>query len=83
MYKLFNHCQPETEFLQMNFQYNQNPRIQHANFFARQKYDTGKNYLLNRLAHLNNKIEKNWLDQSLDTFKIKCKRIFLQINLNQ
>ena len=83
MYKLFNHCQPETEFLQMNFQYNQNPRIQHANFFARQKYDTGKNHLLNRLAHLNNKIEKNWLDQSLDTFKIKCKRIFLQTNLNQ
>ena len=80
MFKLFNHCQPETEFLQMNFQLNQNPRIKYTNFFLRQNYDSGKNMLLNRLAHLNDKIEKSWLDQSLNTFKIKCKQLFLQSN---
>ena len=77
MYKLFNNCQPETEFVQMNFQYNQNQRTKHANFFQRQNYDSGKNILLNRLAHLNDKIEKSWLEQSLNTFKIKCKQLFL------
>ena len=77
MFKLFNNCQPENEFVQMNFQYNQNQRIKHSNFFIRQNYDSGKNILLNRLAHLNDKIEKSWLDQSLNTFKIKCKQLFL------
>ena len=79
-YKLFNHCQPETEFIQLNFQCNQNQRINHANFFTTQKYESGKNILLNRLAHINNKIEKSWLEHSLDTFKIKCKALFLTNN---
>ena len=77
MHKLFNHCQPETEFIQMNFQLNQNQRIKHANFLSRQHYDTGKNIMLNRFAHLNNKIETSWLQLSLDSFKIKCKALFL------
>ena len=78
MYKLFNHCQPETEFIQMNVQYNQNQRINHANFFLRQNYESGKNILLNRLSHLNDKIEKSWRDQSLNTFKVKCKKLLLK-----
>ena len=80
MHKLYNHCQPETKFIQMNFQLNQNQRIKHANFFSRQHYDTGKNILLNRLAHLNDKIEKSWLELNIDTFKVKCKQLFLQHN---
>ena len=78
MYKLFHTCQPEQEFLHLNFQLNQNPRIQTVNFFTRQNYETGKNILLNRLSHLNNKINVTWLDLSLNTFKIKCKTLFLQ-----
>ena len=80
MYKLFNHCQPETEFVQLNFQLNQNQRLNHANFFSRQQYESGNNILLNRLAHLNGKIEKSWLTQSIDTFKVKCKKLFLENN---
>ena len=80
MYNLFKHCQPENEFLQMNFQLNQNPRINHMNFFSRQRYDCGKNILLNRLAHLNNMVDKTWLVQSIDTYKVKCKQLFLQNN---
>ena len=78
MYELFNNCQPETEFVQLNFQLNQNQRMTHANFYKMQNYDSGKNILLNRLAHINDKIEKSWLDLSLDTFKVKCKKLFLQ-----
>ena len=83
MFKLFNHCQPETEFVQMNFQLNQNLRLNHANFFTRQNYESGKNILLNRLAHLNGKIEKSWLEKSLDSFKVRCKQLFLQTTPDQ
>ena len=82
MYKLFKNCLPETEFLQLNFQYNQNQRMKHANFFMRQNYESGKNILLNRLTILNDKVEKTWLDQSLDTFKVKCKNLFLSNQTN-
>ena len=78
MFKLFKQCQPETEFVQINFQLNQNQRLNHANFFKRQNYEARKNILLNRLAHLNGKIEKSWLELSLNSFKIKCKQMFLQ-----
>ena len=47
---------------------------------VRQNYESGKNILLNRFAHLNDKIEKSWLEQSMNTFKIKCKQLFLQTN---
>ena len=79
MYKLFHTCKPEQEFLNLNFQLNQNPRIQTVNFFARQNYEAGKNILLNRLSNLNNKINITWLDLSLNTFKIKCNH---NLNLN-
>ena len=78
MYKLFRTCQPEQEFVSLNFQLNQNPRFTMLNFFKRQKYESGKNILLNRLSHLNNKINKSWMDLSLDSFKVKCKMLFLQ-----
>ena len=79
MHRLFNSCQPETDFINLNFQLNQNQRISHANFFRRQNYEAGNNILLNRLSHLNNTIEKSWLDLSLDSFKVKCKKLFLQV----
>ena len=78
MYKLFKTCQQEPEFVNLNFQLNLNPRINHANFFNRQSYETGNNILHNRLSHMNNTIEKSWLDLSLDSFKIKCKELFLK-----
>ena len=43
----------------------------------KQKYDVGKNILLNRCCILNNKIDKKWIDMSVETFKIKCKALFL------
>ena len=77
MYKLFHTCQPDQEFINLNFQLNQNPRMHHVNFFQRQNYEAGKNVLLNRLSHINDKILKSWLELSLETFKVKCKKLFL------
>ena len=77
MHKLFNTCQPDLEFMHLNFQMNQNQQLQKANFINRQNYEAGSNILLHRLSHRNNKIEKAWLELSLNAFKIKCKSLFL------
>ena len=37
----------------------------------------GKNLLVNRLVLINDKIKFDWLNLSLDGFKLKCKNIFL------
>ena len=38
----------------------------------------GKNNLNNRLNTLNGKVEYDWLNLSIDSFKIKCKNEFLK-----
>ena len=43
-----------------------------------QRHNVGKNILLNRFHDLNNLIFKQWMNLSLETYKIKCKALFLQ-----
>ena len=80
MYKLFNSIICENEFVHLNFQLYDNERGQNLVFLKEQTYDVGKNILLNRFTELNNLIDKDWLNLSLGTFKIKCKEIFLNDN---
>ena len=40
-------------------------------------YKVGMNSLSNRLWFLNGKIQLDWLGQSFDSFKIKCKGLLL------
>ena len=79
MYKLFNNMICENEFLHLNFQLYDNERGQNLVFVKIQRYEAGKNILLNRFAELNNKIDKSWLNLSLETFKVKCKTLFLGV----
>ena len=46
-YKLMSNDLCEDEFVQLNFQLNDNPRQTKLSFFKRQNYDVGKNILLN------------------------------------
>ena len=52
--------------------------ISKLNFTKKQNYDGDKKILLYRMHVLKNKIDKTWLSQKLDTFKIKCKELFLK-----
>ena len=79
MYKLIRNCTPDDEFMFLNFQANQNPRMRHQNFIKMQNYNVGSNILNNRLHNLNDKIEKSWLELSYPAFKIKCKQLFLTV----
>ena len=82
MYKLFKSLICENEFINLNFQLYDNERITKLTFIKHQRYDVGKNILLNRFTDLNNMIDKNWLNLSLETFKVKCKSLFLGLDQN-
>ena len=41
-------------------------------------YKVGRNILVNRFKYLNNKINYSWLNDSFNTFKVKCKHLLLQ-----
>ena len=77
LYKLLRNDLCDNELMHLNFQIADNERSTKMSFFKRQKYDVGKNVLLNRLHILNDKIEKNWINLKLDSYKIKCKELFL------
>ena len=40
-------------------------------------FKVGINSLSNRLSHINNQIPLSWLNMSMDTFKVHCKKLFL------
>ena len=61
----------------MNFQLYENERCTKLKFIKNQRFEVGKNILLNRFYDLNNLIDKKWLELSLETYKIKCKALFL------
>ena len=79
LYKMFKNQSPDNEFMHLNFQLNDNQRSTKVSFHKMQNYDVGKNILINRLTELNNKIEKSWLDLSWNSYKVKCKELFLTI----
>ena len=47
-----------------------------AAYFDAKTYRIGANAFVNRIGILNAKIPLNWLSLSLESFKIKCKKIF-------
>jgi hypothetical protein len=77
LYKIYNRGEPPKDWLALNF--NQVlPRRQ--TYFAAikdQNFKIGSNILSNRLTTLNHKIPLQWLNLSIDTFKVKCKTLFL------
>jgi hypothetical protein len=77
IHKLFNNCVPALEHLHLNFQLTNNERNDSSIFTRNQKYKVGNNILINRFVHLNKMIKKDWLLLSLETFKIRCKNLFL------
>jgi hypothetical protein len=77
MYKLFNSCVPDLEHFHLNFQLLDNQRSNKLFFRKSINHEVGNNILLNRFVHLNNKIEKDWLNLSFLAYKIKCKVLLL------
>ena len=77
LHKLYNSTNQSIEWLHLNTQQNFNSRVTKFLISNSGKFKIGNNILTNRLTCLNNKIELDWLNLSLNSFKIHCKQKFL------
>ena len=66
------------DWVDLTLQQNFNGRVENVQIIDISRMRVGKNILTNRLSVINNKIDYKWLNLSKDTFKIKCKDLFLR-----
>ena len=78
LYKLFNNISPTRDWLDLNFQIVNTSRQVNFEVQNHSTYKVGNNILSNRLSILNKKITLDMLNLSLESYKIKCKALFLQ-----
>ena len=64
-------------WIDLNFQQNFNDRNNYVQIFDTSRLMIGRNTIVNRFKCLNNTIDYDWLNLSLDTFKVRCKLKFL------
>ena len=80
LFKIYNGTDTSDDWLDMNVQQNFSSR---SNMFQINDYSNiriGKNMISNRLNVLNNQISLGWLNQSLISYKLKLKELFLNNN---
>ena len=77
LHKLYNGNLQKADWLDLNFNQNLTSRQTMFNIIKTNNYLVGNNILSNRLSVINNKIELNDLNMSLDSFKVKYKKEFL------
>ena len=77
LFKLMNHNNHSFEWVSLNFNIILTSR--QTEFFSLKGNNkrVGLNAMSNRFYILNNRIPLNLLNQSIDTYKVHCKRIFL------
>ena len=77
LHKLYNKDFNSIEFAHLNF--NQVLTRRHTVFKTLKNnfYKVGINSLSNRLNHINDDIPLAWLNMSIETFKVHCKRLYL------
>ena len=78
LFKLINDPTFTTEWVALNF--NQILTSRQTKFLATKtnKRKVGLNALANRVYILNNRIPLDWFNLSLDSFKVHCKKEFIQ-----
>ena len=77
LHKIINNDTMSFERQQLFFNQNFNRRNNKASFRDLSNYRIGKNLITNRLDILNNKIPYDWFNESILSFKLKCKALFL------
>ena len=77
LHKLFNLYEPPQDWLALNFSQLTSRRQTHFSVTTNCNYKVGNNMLSNRLSILNNKIDLTWLNDTLLSFKVKCKKLLL------
>ena len=77
LFKLYNTNLPKLDWIALNFQQVNSARQDKFQIVKNNSYKVGNNIITNRLYCLNNLIQLVDLNDSLATFKIKCKKSLL------
>ena len=77
LFKLINNKITKRDWLNLNFQMLNTSRQIHFEIRNCSVYKVGNNILSNRLTCLNRKIPLDFLNLPFETYKIKCKNLFL------
>ena len=77
LYKLYNSKEHSLEWIHLNHNQILTSRQTHFEILKSNSLKVGLNALANRFAYINGKIELGWLNLSYETFKVKCKNLFI------
>ena len=77
LHKVYNQCQPEHEWIEMNFSQTLMSRQTHFHVNKNNRLRIGLNSLCNRFHYINDKIELTLLNKSYLAYKLDCKKMFL------
>ena len=83
LYKLYNSNDQNEDWIDLNVQQNFNGQNQKVQLTYKSRLRVGKTLLTNTLTLINNKIEYDWLNLTFDSFKVRCKNLFLIWYYNQ
>ena len=78
LHKICNEPIYSMDWLDLDFQQNFNERRAKVMIFDTSRRKIGKNLSTNRLKIINGLIKQDWLNLSMNLYKIKCKLLFLQ-----
>ena len=81
LHKTYNNEEMSIDWTNIFFNQQFNNRYPYVKFFKTSNFKIGNNILSNRFTLLNGKIPLDWLNESEDSFKIKCKQKFLHPNV--
>ena len=77
LFKLYNTEDRSIDWILLNLNQTLTPHQTSFSILKSNKRKVGLNLLANRLSALNGKIRLDWLNCSLDSFKVKCKKLML------
>ena len=78
LFKLTISHEPSREWVNLNWQQIITSRQIHIKVFNTSRFKIGGNIMVNRFHILNGKILFEWLNLSLESFKIRCKELFFK-----
>ena len=81
LHKAFRNEIPPKDWIDLNFQLINTRRQMFFEIRNQARFKVGNNILSNRLSCLNKKITLDLLNLPLETYKIKCKELFLKLSI--
>ena len=78
LHKTYNDESMSLDWTDLFFNQQFNNRTIQVKFHNNSKLKVGNNILSNRFVILNGKIPYEWLNETKESFKIKCKKLFLE-----